>query len=624
MSLARQITQAKGGDWSGQQGLIPTPGHSPADRGLSVRDHPTDATDIILYAHNEPGGGDWRSFKDQLREEGLLPDRENSRRQVTRTPFEYIDADGAAVYRTVRIEPGRNGKPKDFIAERQDGNGGWVSGLKGAGLIPYRLPQMIAAHPESAIFIVEGEKKADALAALDFTATCNPFGAGSWPSGWGEKYLKGRDVVILPDNDKPGREHASAILRDILPHAASVRVVDLPGLPDKGDIIDWLGQGRTGLELVQLVDQTPFIGGGEAQKPDFSLPVEFYGEVRPSLQRRYHIKGFLPSNSTAVVFGFPGSGKSFLTLDALLHVAAGMEWHERKVQKGGVAYVAAEGQAGFRLRIEAWRRAHDVTSNIPFALIPASVDLLDPDADLSRLGSVLQELAALWGGVAVLAIDTLSATFGGGDENGSDMAAYVSNIARLCAPYGCSSVIVHHQPLNAEAKRPRGHGSLWGAADTVLHVTGDHEAAARRVHVLKQKDADPGPDILFTLNQVELGIDDDGDVVTSCIVEAADLTNIVSVKGRRLAAKEKISVRELERVIAEKGIFPPSAIPDKVLNRARTGKVVAVSEWRSAALSALQSPDTKPDTARRSFERVRDALQAAEIVGIWEDFAWLV
>lgn len=93
--------------------------------------------------------------------------------------------------------------------------------------------------------------------------------------------------------------------------------------------------------------------------------------------------------------------------------------------------------------------------------------------------------------------------------------------------------------------------------------------------------------------------------------------------GRRLRAKEKIVLAALERTLAEHGVFPPTNIPDNVLNRTRTGKVVALSEWRSAALSSLSSSDTKPDTARRNFDRYREKLQAAEIIAVWEDWAWI-
>jgi hypothetical protein len=351
------------------------------------------------------------------------------------------------------------------------------------------------------------------------------------------------------------------------------------------------------------------------------LPVELFGDIRPQLTGRSLIKGLLMAGSAMVIFGLPGSAKSFLAVDMGTHVAAERDWFGRRVTGGGVVYIAAEGQAGLRARLEAWRLEHGA-QDIPFALIPAGVDLLDPAADMAKVRTVLDHLAAAWNGIVLVIIDTLAATFGGGDENGSDMAAYVANVERLCAPYGCARIIVAHAPLNSDAKRPRGHGSLWGAADTVLHVTGDRDAPARRIHVLKQKDDDPGPDILFRLKQVEIGTDEDGDPVTSCVIEESDL-DAAAAPGRKLAGNEKIVVAALERALVGRGVSPPAIIPDSVLNRARTNKVVNVSEWLSEAVSALRRPDTDPDTPRRTFDRARTKLQASETVGIWEDWAWL-
>jgi hypothetical protein len=351
------------------------------------------------------------------------------------------------------------------------------------------------------------------------------------------------------------------------------------------------------------------------------LPVEMFGDIRPQLTSRCLIKGLLMAGSAMVIFGLPGSAKSFLAVDMGTHVASEREWFSRRVTGGGVVYIAAEGQAGLRARLEASRLTHGF-QDIPFALIPVAVDLLDPTADTAKVRTVLDHLAATWNGIVLVIIDTLAATFGGGDENGSDMAAYVANVERLCAPYGCARIIVAHAPLNSDAKRPRGHGSLWGAADTVLHVTGDRDAPARRIHVLKQKDDDPGPDILFKLKQVEIGTDEDGDPVTSCVIEQTDL-DVVAAPGRRLSGNEKIVVAALERALVGRGVSPPPIIPDSVLNRARTNKVVNVSEWLSEAVSALRKPDTDPDTPRRTFDRARIKLQASETVGIWEEWAWL-
>jgi len=352
------------------------------------------------------------------------------------------------------------------------------------------------------------------------------------------------------------------------------------------------------------------------------LPLECDGEITPRLESRYLIKGLLGTATKIVIFGPPGCGKSFLAYDMARHGCRGLEWFGRRVKPFTAVYVPAEGQGGLRDRHTAWNLEHPGGPD-PFALIPTAVDLLDPRADIPKLRDTLDCFVQRFGALDLLVIDTLAASFGADDENSSDMSAYVSNIDRLCAPFGCSCILVHHSPLDATARRPRGHSSLWGAADTVIHVSGDRDAPARRIHVLKQKDGDPGPDLMFRLKQVEIGTDEDGDPVTSCVIEQSDLEPAAVVGKRRLSAKETIVKAALDRALVAFGVFPPAEIPHNVLNRLRTNKVVRVSELRSEALPALINPDTKPDTARRTFDRARESLQASEIIGIWEEWAWL-
>lgn len=358
----------------------------------------------------------------------------------------------------------------------------------------------------------------------------------------------------------------------------------------------------------------------------FRLPFELFHEIKPRVDGRWLVKGLLRASAATVVFGLPGCGKSFLVLDWCLSISAEREWFGRRVSKGAVVYIAAEGQGGVRARVEAWRREHGFEDEaLPFAILPRSVDLFDPAAgDLAALHADLETLRTLWGCLDLIAVDTLNATIGAGDENGPDMGAYVGNVRRICAPFDCAWLVVTHVPVTTgDVKRPRGHGSLWGTVDTGIQVSGDRDAPARRIHVTKQKDDDPGSDILFKLRPVTIGTDDQGDDVTSCIVEQSELEPS-EVRGRRkLSAKEQIVFAALERAIVANGRFPPNDIPDNVLNRARIGKAVAMSEWRSEAIAALAEPDTKPDTARKAFDRARQQLQAAEIAGVWEDWAWL-
>lgn len=109
--------------------------------------------------------------------------------------YDYIDELGKLLFQTVRYEP------KDFKQRRPDGKGGWIWNLERVRLIPYNLPEVIKAN---SVIIVEGEKDVESLKAIGLTASCNPMGAGKWRAEFNQ-YFKGKKVVIIPDNDTPGR-----------------------------------------------------------------------------------------------------------------------------------------------------------------------------------------------------------------------------------------------------------------------------------------------------------------------------------------------------------------------------------------------------------------------------------
>jgi hypothetical protein len=120
----------------------------------------------------------------------------------------------------------------------------------------FRLPELIQADPAEPVFIVEGEKDALSLASLGLIATTNVMGAGKWRSQYSEA-LRSRQVVILPDNDEAGRKHGRAVADSLYGVAASIRIVELPGLPDKGDVSDWLASGETKARLLDLASKVP-------------------------------------------------------------------------------------------------------------------------------------------------------------------------------------------------------------------------------------------------------------------------------------------------------------------------------------------------------------------------------
>ncbi len=164
--------------------------------------------------------------------------------------FNYRDETGKLLYQCVRFDP------KQFL-QRQPGNGGdWVWNLKGVRRVPYRLPELIAADPAETVFIAEGEGKCDALAARGLVATTGAGGALKWRDAY-NKHLAGRNVAILPDNDGPGHEHGEQVANSLLSVAASVKIVSLPGLSEKGDIVNWLTGGNDVDALMELVKVAP-------------------------------------------------------------------------------------------------------------------------------------------------------------------------------------------------------------------------------------------------------------------------------------------------------------------------------------------------------------------------------
>jgi len=161
--------------------------------------------------------------------------------------YRYYDAVNTLRYEVERW-PG-----KRFSVRRPDGQGGWVPNLEGVRRILYRLPQLLAADAERPVFIVEGEKDVRRLQREGLVATTNPFGAGTWREEY-SPYLEGRRVVILHDNDDKGRRHALRVAGSVLPVAAWVKWVELPGVGPKEDVSDWLASGNTAETLLQLVE----------------------------------------------------------------------------------------------------------------------------------------------------------------------------------------------------------------------------------------------------------------------------------------------------------------------------------------------------------------------------------
>lgn len=181
--------------------------------------------------------------------------------------YDYTDECGTQLFQVVRFDP------KDFRQRHMNGDG-WAWGLgKGTKRVIYHLPTIDKLAPGSRVYVTEGEKAADALAALGLTATCSPMGANKWRNEYAE-FLRGHDVVILPDNDDPGREHAAMVTKSLNGIAKRVRSLTLPKLPDKGDVVDWIAAGGTRETLEELVEALGQLDQPEPQQTNFDAAIK--------------------------------------------------------------------------------------------------------------------------------------------------------------------------------------------------------------------------------------------------------------------------------------------------------------------------------------------------------------
>lgn len=149
-----------------------------------------------------------------LAQEQPRPEQASSRIVAT---YDYTDENGKLLFQVCRFEP------KKFSQRRPDGRSGWIWNLQGVRRVLYRLPEVVKAEQ---VFVCEGEKDADRLRSLGLVATTAPMGAGKWRPEYSEA-LRGKHVVILPDADEPGREHARQVAASLHGVAASVKVVNL-------------------------------------------------------------------------------------------------------------------------------------------------------------------------------------------------------------------------------------------------------------------------------------------------------------------------------------------------------------------------------------------------------------
>ncbi len=376
-------------------------------------------------------------------------------------------------------------------------------------------------------------------------------------------------------------------------------IVEEPAPPDYGPLVTY---SRHGLRVLDRAPATP--------ERSRLVPVPF-DQIQITTNPPYLVKEFIPREGLSVAWGPPKCGKSFWAFDLMMHVALGWEYRGRRITQGPVVYVACEGAHGFRARIEAFRQRHlaEQAEGIPFFLIPATIDLV---GEVHELIAAINTVMAETKPIAVV-LDTLNRSMRGSESSDEDMSAYIKAADVVRETFGCAVLIVHH--CGHEATRPRGHTSLTGAADAQIAVKRD-TAGTITATVEWLKDGAEGQEEFSRLESVEIGIDDDGEPITSCVVVPAEKSETEA--GPRLGGKAKIALDHLERAIEDAGELPPASnhIP-------RTKRVVRKALWRGYCEKGSLTDSDKPDSQTKAFNRAAEKLQELGIIGVWNDFVWV-
>ena len=648
-TIAKALGNAKqvNGQWVAS---CPVPGHGRGngDKNPSLSITESDGK-VLFHCH---GGCDQREVFDAVRDRNLLPTtpkREEisftqHQAPVLEKEWEYRNEDGDVLF-TKRRYKTNDAKGKTYSIHRVDAQGKRIAGLKDTRIVPYQLPELLDAKTAGrAIYLVEGEKAADALVSIGAIATTSHTGAGSWPEEI-TQYFAGANIVVIPDNDEPGRQYAKRAISRLLPVVKSIRYLDLDLMVEGDDAYEWVYHAKgTRKELAEMAKKAPVITqqttvtdgeqsiettqpGPEAYNPTPQLlNIEAWDTIKDE-PVRWIIENVLPEKGFAALYGPPGSYKSFIALDIAEAVATGRQWMGNQVTNpGGVLYIAGEGHGGIGARIKACKINHQTQDGAEIYVIRYQLNLRSSADDFNLLMESIDDLIERTGiELRLVQIDTLARAFGGGNENDSqDMGAFIHNAGRLQRKLDCALMVLHHSGKDA-TKGLRGHSSLLGAVDTQLElqklVTDDLKEGVAGQGILtisKQKDGQDNLKFGFEMVQINinqgkesgLGLDENVSLAVREQQENINQQHKTKTKTPDRTASGPVQVvmmDALHKAIKEYGSME--------LIDGKRNKVILVKQWEQAcsakSLNKRQIRETKP------------TLLAAKRIDIHKDWVWV-
>lgn len=306
----------------------------------------TDSDRFFSRQCNESGGDvlDFHTWinRNDIKElfKKYLPDSKPFEHYQLGSPIEkypYTDANGNDLCYNCRFELSDGGKT--FRQCSANGLSWKVTNIKTK--MPYNLPKVIETET---VFIVEGEKDVNSLEKLNLVGTCNVGGAGNWTEDLNH-HFKNKEVYLLPDNDEPGRKHIAKVYENLKDIAGSIKLIELPGLPEHGDFTDWL---NTFDDLDEAGERFAIMAEGAEPYTPENLKAQTTGSNAAELmtmalpEPKWAIPGILPEGLN-ILAGKPKMGKSVLSSNISIAIACGGKALSKiDVEKGAVLYFALE------------------------------------------------------------------------------------------------------------------------------------------------------------------------------------------------------------------------------------------------------------------------------------------